>query len=354
MKCPFCLDSRGASSKTHVLESRQEASPEAGPRVRRRRECDECEGRFTTFEAVEHGAVADARGKRRPFSPARLQRSLLALGTDLSESQIEEIVGDVQRRVEGHTDAIDTATLVRWVAGGLPDPNIRTLYLERVGGYDPEEAKRAASGEVLKRKGESSDWFDRRKLRDAIGRAALVLIDADELDAIADDIQERVIKSHEPVPTTTIRGWVEAELRRRNELAWLRYAAGRPEASLEEILRLVTHTPYGHVRKSNESLEAFDKYRLRLGMELALGKRERPAEFWGEFDRFIDSISEEIKTSPEATPTATIVNQVLRWFKEHDELKAFLSYLALHRHDLKLSQITDELTKWGIDVSATT
>jgi transcriptional regulator NrdR family protein len=352
MKCPYCLDSTGASSRTHVLESRQEVSPEAGPRVRRRRECAVCERRFTSFESIERGVMVDARGKRRAFSPARLQRSLLTLNTDLPVSQIEEIVSDIQRRVDAHTDEIEIATLVRWVAGGLPDPETRTTYLEKVGGYNSEEARLAASGEVIKRAGKSPDWFDRKKLRDAIGRAAFTLIAAVELDKIADDIEQRVIESHEPIPTTTLRTWVETELRRRNDRAWLRYAAGRPEASLQEILRLVTKTPHGHVRKSDDSLEAFDKYRLRSGLELALGKRERPAKFWERFDRFIESIGQEIRTSPEATSTATIVNQVLRWFKENDELNAFVSYLALHRHGLELSEITDEFAKWDIDVSA--
>ncbi len=352
MQCPFCLDATGGSSKTHVLESRQEVHPDVGPRVRRRRECGGCERRFTSYESIERGVVVYERGTRRTFSPARLQRSLRALEMGLGEAQIEEIAGDVQRRVDGHNDPIEIATLVRWVAGGLPDPGRRAIYLEKVGQYDPEEARLAASGEVVKRRGSSPEWFNRRKLRGAIGKAAFTLIPADELDRIADQIEQRVIESHEPILTTALRVWVEEELRRRNELAWLRYAAGCPEASLEEILRLVTRTPDGHVRKSNDSLEAFDKYRLRSGLELALGKRPRPEEFWREFDRFIDSIGEQIRESPEATPTATIVNQVLRWFKENDELNAFVSYLALHRRGLKLSEINDELEKWGIPVSA--
>ena len=44
MKCPFCN-----YEDTKVVESRC-----AGHRVRRRRECENCLKRFTTYEAVEH------------------------------------------------------------------------------------------------------------------------------------------------------------------------------------------------------------------------------------------------------------------------------------------------------------
>ena len=48
MNCPFC-----GHPDSRVIDSRPD---EAG--IRRRRECQSCEGRFTTFEKIELGAVA--------------------------------------------------------------------------------------------------------------------------------------------------------------------------------------------------------------------------------------------------------------------------------------------------------
>ena len=45
MKCPFCGD-----DNTRVIDSRPADDNEA---IRRRRQCDECGKRFTTYEKVE-------------------------------------------------------------------------------------------------------------------------------------------------------------------------------------------------------------------------------------------------------------------------------------------------------------
>jgi transcriptional repressor NrdR len=46
MKCPYCH----AQDKDHVLDSRPVKD---GAAIKRRRECDACRGRFTTFEEIE-------------------------------------------------------------------------------------------------------------------------------------------------------------------------------------------------------------------------------------------------------------------------------------------------------------
>ena len=45
MKCPFC-----ENSDTKVIDSRQ---TDDGHAIRRRRECENCNKRFTTYEKVE-------------------------------------------------------------------------------------------------------------------------------------------------------------------------------------------------------------------------------------------------------------------------------------------------------------
>ncbi len=66
MKCPYC-----ATESSKVLESRD---ARAGEAVRRRRECDACQRRFTTFEEVERQRLYLVKrdGTREEFSREKL------------------------------------------------------------------------------------------------------------------------------------------------------------------------------------------------------------------------------------------------------------------------------------------
>jgi transcriptional repressor NrdR len=70
MQCPYCreMDSR-------VIDSRLASG---GTVTWRRRECDACKRRFTTYERVEHVllTVVKKDGKREPFDRQKLLRSL--------------------------------------------------------------------------------------------------------------------------------------------------------------------------------------------------------------------------------------------------------------------------------------
>ncbi|MDA9049507.1 transcriptional regulator NrdR [Pseudomonadales bacterium] len=71
MHCPFC-----SHSETKVIDSRLVAD---GGQVRRRRECQECGERFTTFEAAELvlPRVIKSNGSRQPFDEAKLRSGIL-------------------------------------------------------------------------------------------------------------------------------------------------------------------------------------------------------------------------------------------------------------------------------------
>lgn len=71
MHCPFCGD-----SETKVIDSRLVAE---GDQVRRRRECQECGERFTTFETAELvlPRVIKSNGSRQPFDEEKLRGGLL-------------------------------------------------------------------------------------------------------------------------------------------------------------------------------------------------------------------------------------------------------------------------------------
>ena len=71
MHCPFC-----SHSETKVIDSRLVAN---GDQVRRRRECQECGERFTTFESAELllPRVIKSNGSRQPFDEAKLRSGIL-------------------------------------------------------------------------------------------------------------------------------------------------------------------------------------------------------------------------------------------------------------------------------------
>lgn len=71
MKCPFC-----ANHETQVLESR---IVDEGSVVRRRRECEKCIKRFTTYEKVRGSAlwVVKKGGSRELFEKEKIRRGIL-------------------------------------------------------------------------------------------------------------------------------------------------------------------------------------------------------------------------------------------------------------------------------------
>ncbi|MDY0213376.1 MAG: transcriptional regulator NrdR [Desulfuromonadaceae bacterium] len=66
MKCPFC-----GCLETRVIDSRL---GKEGNNIRRRRECSECERRFTTYERVEEilPMVVKKDGRREPFDRSKI------------------------------------------------------------------------------------------------------------------------------------------------------------------------------------------------------------------------------------------------------------------------------------------
>ena len=71
MHCPFC-----GHGETKVIDSRLVAE---GDQVRRRRECQECGERFTTFESAELvlPRVIKSNGNRQPFDEDKLRSGIL-------------------------------------------------------------------------------------------------------------------------------------------------------------------------------------------------------------------------------------------------------------------------------------
>ncbi len=95
MKCPFC-----GHGETAVLESR---ISEDGNTFRRRRECEKCKKRFTTYERVEGPSllVIKKGGRRESFDREKVKRGILKAceKRPVSLDLIEEIVDEVEREL---------------------------------------------------------------------------------------------------------------------------------------------------------------------------------------------------------------------------------------------------------------
>ncbi len=93
LKCPYC-----DYSGTRVLDSRPANENKS---IRRRRECESCGRRFTTFEMVEETPliVIKKDGSREEFSRDKILRGLIRAceKRPVSVEQLETIVSRVER-----------------------------------------------------------------------------------------------------------------------------------------------------------------------------------------------------------------------------------------------------------------
>jgi transcriptional repressor NrdR len=97
MRCPFC-----SAEDTQVKDSRPS---EDGLSIRRRRCCNECNSRFTTFERLQLRDiyVLKKNGERRPFDRNKITSSIL-LATrkrPVTADQVEDVVNKIVREIEG-------------------------------------------------------------------------------------------------------------------------------------------------------------------------------------------------------------------------------------------------------------
>ncbi|MFN3229143.1 MAG: transcriptional regulator NrdR [Asticcacaulis sp.] len=102
MRCPFC-----SNPETQVKDSRPS---EDGTAIRRRRNCPECGGRFTTFERVQLRdlMIVKRNGRRTPFDRSKLERSItLAMRKrPIDQERVDRMVSGIVRQLEsmGETD----------------------------------------------------------------------------------------------------------------------------------------------------------------------------------------------------------------------------------------------------------
>ena len=116
MLCPAC-----AADATRVVDSRP---AENGTSIRRRRECEACGRRFTTYERLEPQlAVLKRSGRTEPFSPAKLAAGISAALADrpVSGSDIEGLVEQIEETVSASGPQITSEEIGRLVLDHLRD-----------------------------------------------------------------------------------------------------------------------------------------------------------------------------------------------------------------------------------------
>ena len=100
MKCPFCGD-----QESKVVDSRHS---EDGLSIRRRRECLNCQRRFTTYEVVESLPiiVVKKNGSRQPFDRNKILNSMMHAfdKRKVSTEQLERITTEIEQTIQNTLD----------------------------------------------------------------------------------------------------------------------------------------------------------------------------------------------------------------------------------------------------------
>jgi transcriptional repressor NrdR len=122
MRCPFC-----AHDESQVKDSRPS---EDNTSIRRRRQCEGCGARFTTFERVQlreimvikSGPASSSEVRREPFDRAKVEQSvaLACRKRPVEQERIDRLVSGIQRQIEtiGDTE-IETRQIGEMVMEGL-------------------------------------------------------------------------------------------------------------------------------------------------------------------------------------------------------------------------------------------
>lgn len=129
MRCPYC-DHR----KDKVVDSRESKE---GALIRRRRECLNCQRRFTTYERIEHlpYMVVKKGGDRESYQKEKLLRGLLRAceKRPVSPQQLDDIIDSVEKHL---ADSIDRE---------IPSSEIGQMIMEQLRVLDKVAYVRFAS-----------------------------------------------------------------------------------------------------------------------------------------------------------------------------------------------------------------
>ncbi|MBR3505171.1 MAG: transcriptional repressor NrdR [Clostridia bacterium] len=117
MKCVFC-----GCEESRVIDSR---SVEDGNAIRRRRECEKCGRRFTTYEKVDTIPlmVVKKDKRREPFDSEKLRQGILKAceKRPVSMSAIDELTDRIEMKAYASDQEITSAEIGEMVMDGLKE-----------------------------------------------------------------------------------------------------------------------------------------------------------------------------------------------------------------------------------------
>jgi transcriptional repressor NrdR len=96
MNCPFCNN-----TETKVVDSRE---TNEGKITRRRRECEKCETRFSTYEEVEllHMTVVKRDGQKEDYDKEKIARGVkrALIKRPVSSERVAKLLGDIEYEIQ--------------------------------------------------------------------------------------------------------------------------------------------------------------------------------------------------------------------------------------------------------------
>ena len=116
MVCPFC-----SNQETSVTDSRKNTD---GSVIRRRRSCDSCENRFTTYETAEIQLIVEKKNKsKEDFDFEKLIAGInnACVDTGIDDEKIKEIAEDISLTLHKKGNLVSSAVIGELVLGKLKD-----------------------------------------------------------------------------------------------------------------------------------------------------------------------------------------------------------------------------------------
>ena len=118
MKCPYCK-----YTESKVIDSRPTVDGES---IRRRRICQQCGKRFTTYETIESRSlmVIKKDGSRQQYDREKLMRGILKAcqKRPVTKAQMDDLLSNIEKELyDQQEDEVSSMTIGEMVVGRLID-----------------------------------------------------------------------------------------------------------------------------------------------------------------------------------------------------------------------------------------
>ena len=141
MICPFC-----GHGNSKVIDSRDTND---GKAIRRRRECEKCQARFSTYEEMEimRLTVIKRDGGRQEYDRAKIETGIRKAleKRPIGEDRIGKTIGDIEYEIQSREPARNASHSDAGGAGEITSKEIGKIILKKLQGLDDVAYLRFAS-----------------------------------------------------------------------------------------------------------------------------------------------------------------------------------------------------------------